>query len=306
MANDVTFATIDGSLLESQVLTGRVVIGAVVENIDASGASDYEVMFRAQAAIAAAQPTLPGHSNYFLNRIIVRGFMTNGCVCQVEYTTFQAVQPSTYLLRYTSYITAVATNLIPGTRTPIRVGWTAPPIVGKPSPTIRPDNVTMRFMLPTLGLSVSALVYGQPTNNHADTVAYVNDTLWPQGVTGITARKPGYWMLAKYETAWSKYKGYFSYEAVAISRVYADWSETGILRSKITGRFAKVDDSVITAMNALDYAYGYIYPANQSNTVLGVVRIGGNPVASMSAVFGFGGGGGGFGTPTFVPPTSGL
>jgi len=146
----------------------------------------------------------------------------------------------------------------------------------------------MRLMMPTLAVSISGLIYGNPPTGYQEGVAYVNDNIWPQSIASLVRPKlAGYWMLQRYETAFSKFKGYYTYDALAGSRVFTDWSETGVLVNRQTGRHVQVSDADVAAMNGLPYSYGYIYPNGGDLESAGIVRIGGNPTISFPTIFGF-------------------
>lgn len=314
----VTLDTITDAQLDQQMTTGRIVRTATVEDLDGLSASDSEMMFNARAEIISAlggqaegSATYPGHSEYVLQRIFIRGFMSNGIVAQLFYQAGGGgVQPSTFILRYSSVATQYEGTIIPGMRKPIRVGWTGTGTPTGPAPVVQPDNVPMRFFRPALALSVSGLIYGTANVGvqqstplpglsdaglfstgsdtvMADAVASVNDSNWPVGLSGITSRAAGFWLILRYETVVSRYSGFFSYEATAISRVFEDWSETGILRSRMTGRFVEIDQTTQDHLNSPGYSYGYIFPPDETDQVWGAVRIGGNPTTNFTTVFGF-------------------
>lgn len=294
---NLTFDVWEGSELATNAagVTRKIRVG-VAEGLTVDEA-DPESLFNARTAVMNALPSLkyPNHNELQLTQIILRGRSSNSASVQLVYESFQGVQPSVYIIRYLSYATQRQTNLIPGTRQPIRISYQHADAVqgadGNAKTTITKipeDYLTMVFNMPSVALEISGVQYGTPDNSKSDGVCHVNDQTWPLNVNGITARKVGYWMLNKYETAVSRYAGYFSFSMQAGSRVIEDWSETGILRSSLTGKYAKVEDSVVTAMNNRDYSHGYIYPQNATEAQNGIVRIGGNPTTNFKSLFGIG------------------
>lgn len=301
---DITLVTLPNSEIRKDGLAYQMTAGVVVENIESSSGNDQGLLFRVIQQLESDHPFFPGQSDFKLFSVVLKGFNTNSAtgVAIFQTTKFDAV--SSYIIRFSGFASATETNLIPGLRIPIKVGWKgkavsvpAPPEPGGDpatssktvTPTVAPDLVNMRFFLPVLAVSVSGLVYGNPPTGYQEGVAYVSDGPWPSSsIAALIRPKPrGYWMLQKYETAISKFKGYYTYDALAGTRVFADWSETGVLVNRQTGRHVEVSDEAVAAMNALPYDYGYIYPTGADQEKVGIVRIGGNPILSFSDIFGF-------------------
>lgn len=293
--SQITFPVLDNSQLEQQGASTSITAGLVMENIDTVSSNDSALLVRARDEFASQYPSFPGYDTYKLTRLVLKPFNTNTLVGIAVYETGHFDQVSSFIIRFTGFTTRQETNLVPGSRVPISVGWEGGTETifdkdGNPSsftPKVADDLVTMGFMMPVLTVSISGLVYGTPDTGYQDGVAYVNNAIWPTGLTNLIKPKDvGYWMIQKYETAIAKYKGYYTYEALASSRVFADWSETGVMVNRQTGRHVKVSDATIAAANALPYAYGIIYPTDPTNKP-GFVRVGGNPVLSFPSIFGF-------------------
>jgi len=71
-----------------------------------------------------------------------------------------------------------------------------------------------------------------------------------------------------------------------------DWSETGILRNTITGKYVEVSKSVIDALTALPYQQSIIGGATNATTGVvegqnGIVRVGAYGMTSFTTLFGF-------------------
>jgi len=292
---NITLVTLPDSQIKQQGLYTEITAGVVIENIDTTGSNDTETLVRARDAVYASYPFFPGHPELRLFNILLKGFNTNSMTGVMVFQSSQFDVVSAAFVRFTGYSQTQETNLVPGLRIPIKVGW-----VGEPKtitleggnqigirPEVAPDLVTMRFSLPALCVSISGLMYGSPPTQFQEGVAYLNNAAWPSSVPTIIKSKPkAYWKIDKYETAFSKYRGYYTYEAVATSRVFADWSETGVLVNRQSGRYVKVSQANIDAMNAKEYKHGIIYPDTEGIDP-GIVRVGGNPLIDFPSVFGF-------------------
>jgi hypothetical protein len=140
---------------------------------------------------------------------------------------------------------------------------------------------------------VSVLAYGNPTSDGGDYIGTVNDDDWPASVVGMTSKPTGYWLINKFETMTSKFQGYYTVEAAALTRTNEDWSEYGILRSRVSGKYAMVTDTEHTppswdyaadAAAVSPYSYGIMY--REPNK--GILRVGPYPTSSFASLFGFG------------------
>jgi hypothetical protein len=119
---------------------------------------------------------------------------------------------------------------------------------------------------------VSVLAYGSPTSDGGDYIGTVNDDDWPVNVEGMTSKPTGYWLMNKFDTMTSKYQGYFTVDAAALTRTNEDWSEYGILRSRDTGRYAMVTDPDTpyeTSSFATLFGFG-VKPDGQAPTGVGL------------------------------------
>jgi hypothetical protein len=291
----ITFVTLPDSQLQLDNLELVMTAGVVVEGIDASAAPN-SVLLSVYDQIINQYPNFPGNPSLHLKSMLLRGNNTNTVTGTVTYRTGTPEVSSAAIIRFTGFITGQETNLVPGLRIPIRVGWEGNTVSTFDkdgatvtfTPKVADDLVAMRFFLPVMSVGISGLVFGAPSNAFQEGVAYVNDAQWPTGTGNIVKPKPlGYWMLQKYDLSIAKYKGYYTYEAVVGSRVFADWSETGVLTNRQTGRHVEVDDAAVTAMNGKPYSWGIIYPTTAAERKKGIIRVGGNPLISFPGIMGF-------------------
>lgn len=288
---NLTLDTIQNSQYEEAASVVRMTRGFVAADVDETVPSRLMLAVRAAAlgVVATEGGHFPEQPNLLFTRILIRGFTDDGCFGALIYETLQGLQPSVYIIRKTTYTTTVETSFIPGTYQPIRIGWRAS-LVGSgdvggatpPTPDEIPrDSMVMRFQVPTRVMAMSALVYGsQPTSGFDDYVGYVNSSPW-------FGKPAGHWMMVKYEEAAARFSGYYSFEAAVATRNFLDWSEADTLKSRMTQRYIEIDPAKLADMKTRDYNYGYIYGDPAANEDMdGIVRVGGNPMASFGSIFG--------------------
>lgn len=277
MAATLQWDTIqDASLTEEGVAQVRVRSGIVTDiDIDPTGSTDKEVLAKARDAVYAEID--PGDSwsvsepNLRFRRLQVLPVAFNAARVLATFDTNNGGLLTSYIIRDDAFVQQVRTNMVPGTREPIVVSWTATaPATGS----VPADNITFDVPLPVRAITVTSLNLGAPPTGYQEAVGYVNDATW-------YGKPVGYWLLTRFRSDVSKYQGSYAIEATAMSRNYADWSETGTLVNKLTGKYVTVDPTEITNMNALTYSRGIIYPGN------GVVRVGPHPTTNFSTIFGF-------------------
>jgi hypothetical protein len=286
MAATLQLDRIDGNELVQDGQIWRFTRTGVIKDIDVTPGSEMEFLWDCQNNnVVAGMPQnadpCPGHP---LLRLTQRRFVPmshDSARVFLVYETPQGFPTTSYLLRDETTLTEVETQFIPGTRKQIFI-----PGYSTDTTTFVGDAVTMRFRLPIRSLSVSLVGIGsvQQSNNY---VGYCNDGSW-QG------KAKGYWLMDQFRTMQSKYQGFFSLEAVAVTKSYEDWSQTGALFNKLVGKYFEVDQAVIDATNALPYAYGEIANKSASDPdawvppkFSGYIRIGPYPMANFTSIFGF-------------------
>lgn len=272
MATTFEIDKIDGSSLEiNGLLRNRVRIG-VVKGIDTSSGTDlilekaYDAMVAAGYTLGSASPDTSSTARLATVRISP----LSGDMCRVE----MRYEPpnfnqTAYVIRNSSYVTNVPGNMLPGTRTPIRIGYTD--VDGKKWPE---DNLTIPILRAFRQISISAVIAGDPPTGLQDAIGYANSDTW-QG------KAKGYWLMVRADTDVSKWTGYSSYTASALTRGFEDWSETGVLRNSMTGKYAKVATADLATLLSPAYSQGII------SSVAGAIRVGPFPTTSFTTVFGF-------------------
>src|SRR4051794_37325976 len=108
---------INGTTLElSSVGSSRKIVRGMVENLQVDTATpDPEVIWRAQDACAAAGfalgTPLANHPGLVLQRIIIRGFTTDGCIVDLFYEQpVFGFTPSTLIVRKRSFMSERSAN----------------------------------------------------------------------------------------------------------------------------------------------------------------------------------------------------
>lgn len=293
MAITVTLDVFEGAEVSTEA-TGtntaaqkRFVRPAIVEGIDLTvvGSDLSEALFIAMTEVsnkAAANPLSGSHADMYLRKIFLRAISDQTARAELVYETLQigGGPPSTYVLTDGAFLTTFQTNRMPGTHKPFSTHYED--LDGENRvPEDGSDRVTMSLLRPMRKLNVSALIYGRPQTGGQDAIGSVNDAVWP--TSGDSSPKPvGYWLLTDYTTAWTRYGGYMQLSATALTKVREDWSETGILLNKLTGKYVDVDDTVIDALLAKPYTNTVDSPFGD-----GIIRVGIYPLVSFSTIMGF-------------------
>lgn len=212
---------------------------------------------------------------------------------------------TSYVITDDSFEEMYTTNLMPGTRAPIKGywnptkmrGWVAP----KDSqgneikiPPIPDDLVSITIPRTVRTIRVTQLRLGRPspatlppglatpdgffdgiggTTSPQTRVSYVNDNIW-QGLP------KGYWRITGYSSQVSKYDGYYSTVMTAYTKNDEDHSVFAIPVNRLTGKPALVSDEAMAEAAGGEYQYGF-KPYN------GVTRIGPYRTTDFRALFGF-------------------
>ncbi|HEV7297936.1 MAG TPA: hypothetical protein VGN72_01120 [Tepidisphaeraceae bacterium] len=274
--------TVRGSSLEAVDGVGtRLIRTAIVDDIDLASGNDPEALIKVLSVTGMPQlkDALPGQPSMFLRRTIVRPSLTRWrrAYVDLEYSNEFGLIPTAYIVRDDAFLQQVETNLIPGTFVPIRVNWQNPSEATEKVPA---DNITFSFGIPIRAISISGLAYGSP-NTYQGSVGMVNAGTW-------AGKAAGHWRLDRYASEINKQEGTYTYNAMAVSRAYGDWSEWGVLRNQQTGRYIPIASADRTAALALAYSYGIIYPtATPDTSNKGFVRVGPYQTTNFETIFGF-------------------
>lgn len=275
MAAEIILDTVEDSSAEQFGVVKRHARGGLAVGLDTSvDKSDLMWSILNLSGMPKSGDAHPTKPELKFHRVLMRGASGDAVRFQLVYETFNPYGPaSAYYIGDDSYLGTYTTNLIPGTRKPIRCSFTdATSGLNMPE-----DFCPITIYRPLRAVNVTALVYGNPDGDpNGIHVGEVNNATW-RGL-GI-----GYWLMARYYTNYSKFQGYYQKEMQAISRVTEDWSETAILRNQQTGRFPKIPAGVIESNLAIPYAYGLI----GATAGAGFVRVGPFQTGYFNLLFGF-------------------
>jgi hypothetical protein len=181
----------------------------------------------------------------------------------------QQYPPGSFFARDDTSVVTVQTNLLPGTRRPIRCSWKDPK---DPNNSVATDYCPIKYQAPYRVIQISGKILGMPPAGQRQMIRHVNNADW-------VGHPKGYWLMERY-TGDTKDRGNsFDLSCQVASWEEHDWSEYGILRNHHTGRFVQVTDQEMDDLVAMPYKYGII-PRN------GVVRVGPYREANFAALFG--------------------
>jgi hypothetical protein len=277
MAVEVTLDTLDLSSLDrsatqpSTLVRGGVVTGVVLAP-DATG-TDPESLFKIQTAIGIPFGTAlsANFNTYTLQRIFVQGIVPGGAKFQLIYQNllFSGIPPSTYILRDGATLQSVGNvNLLPRLKTLLRVA-TITLADGTKVPS-RKASFTYTQNLRVVG--VSALLFGQPQDLQ-DIVGKVNSGFWH-------GKNQGYWKAIQWETAVSRYAGYYTLNAAAATKGNEDWADTEVLFNPAIGDVVSPAAGDVAAASSAPYSFGIILNSP------GILKVGLYELANFSAAFG--------------------
>jgi hypothetical protein len=190
------------------------------------------------------------------------------------YDTGSFTSPVAYIYRDSSYLTQATTNMVPGSRKPIRLSWGNPAASADKVPE---DLLTISYMRPMAKKSVTALLTGDPDINIQRAVGKVNDGTWANG-------DAGYWLCTNIDIETRKYTGLYSISVELASKIDEDWSEYGVLFNPKSGKYVKVRDADITTLLGMPYAKGLQYPGGDATK--GIVKVGPYDEADFDFLFG--------------------
>lgn len=313
--------TVRNAQLEVLPDTRRLIRTGYAKNLDLTDVPDAEALLKVMDI--AEMPTMrsalsASYPNLVLERVRVYTVSEEGkrrARLELEYIEDPGeFTPTSFIIRRSTRVTQVTSPFIPGTKTPIVIGFSSGSndTEGNPITQLLSDIVPMTFFRPARAVSVTALRYGHPTGDAEDHVGKVNDNPWPQGdvelrssfttaslaaagaPSSATSQLPkGYWMLSAYESQYDQNRGMSLVTAEAISRIFEDWSEIATLRNQTTGRYPfgqmSVADrtAIMSSVTAAAYSHGVIYPTGEPSTYKGIARIGPAPTVNFHNLFGF-------------------
>jgi len=245
MATEILFDTVEDSALEVIGVVARHSRGALITGLPTTGdPADLLFSVLTLAGMPTAGQVHPTRPDLKFNRVLVRGVSADSVRVQLVYETFNPGGPaSAYLITFESYIGSYQTNIMPGTRQPIRCSFTD----ATSGLSIQEDFITFGIDRAMRAVSVQALMYGSPDGELNDQyVNFCNSDTW----RGLEI---GYWRLMRFRTSISRYAGYYMRDMLAVTKTNEDWSVFGVLRNSATGRFAPVSQAAIDSIAGMTY-----------------------------------------------------
>lgn len=261
--------TVAESYLSTQRTLSQLVRTGIVKNLPLDSGSDAGALFKAEAVLPDIYSAHPYYTNFLLRRRIVRPWSARVARVYLYYDNSLILQDgTTWIIRDATLLVNYRTDLIPGSRIPIRTGaYTTTNGYKVPG-----ENVPMTLLRPLRQMTATRSGQGVVPSSLGYMVGSVNDGTY----YGYPA---GYWLCTNYESDHSIYSGKWAITATITSRVSEDWSETGILFNKMTQKKVPVNNTDLSSMLSPTYSYGIIYQDK------GMVRVGPYPANSFS-VFG--------------------
>jgi hypothetical protein len=241
--------TVEGSQLTVTGTAARMYRGFTIEGIDATALPDASVMLVARdLALSSGGSTYPGAPNYNLTDVIIRGISSDAVQGQLVYETFAGLEPSVYIVRDASFSQErrVCFSPVDGTLFSVDFKNTDGDVV------IGEDVAHVILDWPMRAINVTATRFGRPPIGLGRSVPSVNDTPWP---TEDPLAK-GMWKVTSVVSTTNRIAGYYTYQAMAITRTTDPWHEMVVLQSKLTGRYAKVNPSEFSGEFGLPYSFG--------------------------------------------------
>jgi hypothetical protein len=278
MAAQLILDTVADSSLEVTANLPTKIRGALVTGLtgDPSTALDQVIGLLAANSLALGSTiTLSGWAQpLFFHRLVARPLGSDSLRLQLIFDTDFGGQQSALIVRTRGYLTPYQTNMVPGTRIPLKAPkWTDP---ANAKNTVPADNVTFTIQRPMREISVSGVKFGAlpATGTYDGFIGYSNVGAW-------LGKNTGYWLITDGGADVSVYQGWYSFHLSAMTKNVEDWSETGLLMNKQTGRYVEANNDDITALIGLPYQQGII------GTKPGLMRWGPYPTTNYFPLFGF-------------------
>jgi hypothetical protein len=170
------------------------------------------------------------------------------------------------------------------TRLPIRIGWTDP---NNPDHKVPEDFLMMVYDKPYRSIGLTGLVYGSV--NPTPTIGQLDFSPPPRAQreaigcvnsTDFYGYPRGFWRVDEYETDSRTNQSYYTVTGELTTRKTQDWSEQGILRNQMTGRYVPVKQDDIDILMNQPYPYGMISLPDK-----GLVRVGQYEPIDLSQIF---------------------
>jgi hypothetical protein len=285
MPAELKLYTVDGSEFDFQIGSPGSSIGGLVTGISGDPATAIDQVVA--AITAGGLPlgkigTIAGQSAY-VQRVAGRAVSSDTFRVQIFFGGESGTFASAYVISDRSYTQAYQSNRIPGTREQMLIPrWTDTEGLNA----VPADLAMVTWQYPMREITVSGLKAGSPPddNQYAGKIAHANQ----ERFLGLD---PGYWYVNGASTTDSKYQGYYSYSASAVTKTIEDWSELFTLFNARVNKYVDLDKDLDKRVRGAKYKYGII------DSDEGILRVGPFPPTSFQQLFGFTSSAGG-GTPT--------
>lgn len=311
---------IDGAELEATRYMARYTRMGTVDGIDLASTSDADALVNVMAATNMPRfndPLSASNPGLRLVRVRILPQMEKFRRVRVAlgYETLSAdFTPTVYLLRDRTFSQNMRSMFIPGTMTPVLVGFEPGSDEQDKALAIPKKPLWFECDISVRSLQLTMTQYGRPDGGAGEYGNYVNNDDWPTGdvtfgdgrispiptggiVTKTARSRPkGYWKLNVYQTDWLPNQGVANVTAEAFTKNIEDWSIVGMQQHEKTGRypFGSLSDAeklgILNTMKNRDYVYGIIYPRPDQfpgETDRGLVRFGPYPTTDFTQLFPF-------------------
>jgi hypothetical protein len=287
MPAELLLDTVDGSEFDVSTAATSNARGGLVTGISGDPSTAIDQVFAAAAAkgFSLGKPAVVNGQSAFLQRIAGRAASSDSFRVQLFFGTDGSFAPSAYVITDRSYTQAYQSNRIPGTRERILIPkWTDDQGLNA----VPADMAMVTWQYPMRQIEVSGMKYGSPPDDsqYAGKIAHANQ----EQFLGLG---PGYWYVNGASTVASKYSGYYSYNASAVTKTIEDWAELFTLYSHLVNKYVDLDPELDQRVRAATYKYGVIDKDE------GLLKVGPFPLTSFAALFGFTSSPGG-GQPSFL------
>lgn len=286
MAAILTLDTIEGAQLQADFTGKYRVRTGTVEGIDVVGNPDSAVLDKALDAQGMPQlgSTDPIYPLTLLSKVGVFPISNDAVRVRLEYAPINFGATTAYIFTDGTSLVNELTSIHP-TAGAVRVGLNK-----TYNDVIIPDQtLTFDVPRPCRQISINAYLVGQPAQQ-PNLVGNVNSDTWPVGANPLAS---GYWLMSEYKTSLSKWSGWYSLTASAISKTFENWMMRGAIIDPSTGKFVAPSqngavaggyNAAVQQFASIPYAYGVT-----SAPQLGLASVGWFPMTAFAAAFGFGG-----------------
>lgn len=268
---------VTGHELEYGVWTGQIVRCALVmfeqSDVTAGSVPDAD---NATAVLALVGSSLPargssypvtGYDAWRLKRFRVSALNSIHFIVQMFY-----VWDGTRVVRDSSTLQMVNSQIHPKDHKPINVTWTSPATAYNPHPVTTTKLGSVKVPLPLRNLTIQETVDYQYSNSYPETLGSVNDATWYNYPIG-------YWMVTYIDGVTSDDGLTYTYTATLTTKMFEDWSEVVFIADD-RGRAINIPEDSVKALRDKPYEYG------RDTSVNGLTKVGMFPTTNFTSLFG--------------------